>query len=221
VNHQDDPRAAWDRLPAELQRVGEREPYYPILTGDLISPEWRTPPGAQHINLPPSYVGTAFPQFADYDIHLAGFPIAEAEPPYPWPAYSEFRNRGDKPHFVMQLWYRRVQYLASPLFVEAYWHPNLGEEILIRGLEQPHRKPDVDRAWQGMRLIRVLGRGGRPPGSGVLSEDEFLEQHSKAVAKLKKEHKRLTQGRIAAELWMDPSTLATYYERYPEARRPS
>lgn len=103
-------------------------------------------------------------------------------PSWPWHGYSmevvgAFKDGATPPTLVDApvVWVedvmpvlalrRRGRYGDSPLYVEACWSPGRGSEEAIRGLQHKHTVKDLQRAHQGLGLLRASGGPGRPLGS--------------------------------------------------------
>jgi hypothetical protein len=105
---------------------------------------------------------------------------------------------------VLQLWRMRLFVKSSPVFGEMLWHPERGMKTTIKGLEHPHAKMDVDRAWQG--LFHSYVRLGRRRGSYKIPN--FRERLSAVYRRwIDERDERPAQEDIAAELGISRSTL--------------
>lgn len=106
-------------------------------------------------------------EWRHFDVLLFGVPCGDIPDPSPFP-YVRIRlgdepdQLGTIPFMATQVWFMAAQYRDSPLYIEQRWHPANGYSVAIRGLENDHRRADIDRAWRGLKLIRWLNNAGRP-----------------------------------------------------------
>ena len=143
--------------------------------------------------------GTLHDQFVGWIVEMLGIRAASPSWPPPWP----FWRIGP---FVQQVWGRRIHCPGSPAFLEARWHPEKGEETVLRGLAGA-RIGDAQRALQGLRLLPYTDLRGRPPHSGTFkSPEEFELAVITAICSLRKAGRPITQEEVASLL---PRSLRT------------
>ena len=130
------------------------------------------PPDAiwKEITLPGASSGE---EWQAYQVSMFGMSAGFSEWPPPWPFWRLFQTGGQGPGIVAQLWLRRVHCLDTPAFIEARWHPERGDTVVLRGLEAVTRFGDAQRALRGLRLLRLLDERGRPKGSRSVPKAEF------------------------------------------------
>lgn len=79
---------------------------------------------------------------------------------------------------VIQLWQQRTRYLNSQVFAEIRYHPDWGKTYAIKGEVLKASSTDFVIAKRGLKLLDSIERqsnAGRPPNSGVLTEENKLD----------------------------------------------
>jgi hypothetical protein len=60
------------------------------------------------------------------------------------------------------LWKQTATYSGSQVKAAVHWRPDIGRHEAILGLEHTDNKHDLDKAWNGLRLLRLVPPVGRP-----------------------------------------------------------
>jgi hypothetical protein len=115
-------------------------------------------------------------------------------------------------------WRRRAIYQHGPLWIEARWHPATGETLTLRGLEKDWRQKSVDRARQGIKLLKAIEAvgGGRPPD---MEEAAFRQYYWNAYQKVLDQKVRAgsklpNKTEVAAEMLIITKTLKRNRDKY-------
>jgi hypothetical protein len=120
--------------------------------------------------------------------------------------------------WLVQVWQQKVTHTATTIYGEVRWHPEHGEQVSIKGIEQAKGKQDIDLIWNGLNLlpkVREEMRRGRPTGSVFLHRRQFLDDAIKAYREFLSTHdERPTQYDIAAALQIVRSTFSRYLKTY-------
>jgi len=112
-------------------------------------------------------------------------------------------------------WQRRVSCQDVPAYIDARWHPAVGETVTLCGLEKTPRLPDAKRVLQGLKLLREIERRGRRANSMTMTQSEFREAYPRVYKALwEREGERPSQLKVAAELGMVERTFRRHLERY-------
>jgi hypothetical protein len=121
-------------------------------------------------------------------------PLTDERPDYPFLQYQSPPTR-------LQVWLWRVFRPPQKFCGELRWHPEKGRSAAIIGLSPGDGRAEVLRAWQWLNTSEPFS-GGRPLGSGILSDDATAVQvifevalHLAAI-----DRKHLTRKRVAAFL---------------------
>jgi hypothetical protein len=114
---------------------------------------------------------------------------------------------------ILIAWRRRVAYQKASAWLEARWHPDRGETVMVhreastRPFMEAH---DADRALY--RGYALLHQNGRPQGSGSYATREaFLNDACPIIQKLRQEGKRPTRENVA-ELYPRKTSARQLYE---------
>jgi hypothetical protein len=148
-----------------------------------------------------------------YDVEMYGIRIGCDQWPPPWP----FFRLGP---MVTQVWYRRVTAPDSPAYLEARWHPERGESIQLKGLELVTRQSDAERALRGLRLLRLVDKRGRKPGSRTWSKERFVPALLAAYhacadrSAYETGDYAATERAVALELGISHRSFCRYLEKY-------
>jgi hypothetical protein len=151
------------------------------------------------------------PRWVGYHVALVGIPTGWM--PGPHPGCSLFRLEdvdGQTPTFELELWQLIAWRNGSPLYAERRWHPEIGERIAIKGLEQNHKKHDIDCAWRSLELLREVELRGKQAGTGrLMGTEEFRQRFRYEMDRIPaKSHP--TKRKITEALGIDRSTLDDY-----------
>jgi hypothetical protein len=119
---------------------------------------------------------------------------------------------------IIQVWWQKVTHDATAVYGEVRWHPERGERIAIKGVEQAKSKQEIELIWKGLKMlpkVREEMRRGRPVGSVIFDRDSFL-QHSIEVYRnlLHKDAEHPSQDDVALGLGIVRASLARYLNRY-------
>ena len=173
------------------------------------------------------YPGRVFgPKWHAYEVEAFGillgpfFQRALAGPaawPWGWLPTMDGRAGG-----IVQLWLRRVRHAGIAPYVEARWHPDSGDDVSVRGLEQDRRKSNRLLALNGEDLLRFSDPRGREPGSGrYRTEAEFRADLDDAVRRLEADGVRYPGANLLADtIGMSRSGLFEMFKKWPAVPRP-
>jgi hypothetical protein len=122
------------------------------------------------------------PAWTGFHVEMIGIPFT-VQPGAPNPPGPAFRLGTVERGFdlVVQMWGQIVRHDDSGIYVQSRWHPEHGQTYSMHGLERPHRKPDVDRAWRSLGLIRLVERRGRTPDTSKAGVVDELHRAARAV----------------------------------------
>jgi hypothetical protein len=113
----------------------------------------------------------------------------------------------------VQLWYVHVSVPGRPFSVEGTWSEQ-DAVSRINAKTDSCTNDDLKRAIRLLRLLEGFGTArGRPFGSGLMSDDEFLKKRERAIARLLRDHGKAPQRLIASEIGMERSTYRAYERR--------
>lgn len=81
----------------------------------------------------------------------------------------------ENPDLIFMLCRMRIFYQDDIFYSEMKLHSFGVKRISIQGLEKSKTKRDLERAWNGLELLRKIERdfGGRPKGSTIFTANEF------------------------------------------------
>jgi hypothetical protein len=151
------------------------------------------------------------PRWIDFTVDWTGIEL-------PTVSYGEPPPVDDLPLFVVD---RRVVRLSrvvvratdeEPYLVATGWRPDRGWSIAMRGIHGSGRHPSgglrgPTKVLSGLRLIALVGRGGRPGGIRVISDEDIA--HAKALLKERAVNPipHPTQEDVAEELIVSVETI--------------
>ncbi|MCZ6873257.1 MAG: hypothetical protein O7G88_06955 [bacterium] len=110
-------------------------------------------------------------------------------------------------------WLRHVSHCDFPAFVEARWHPTMGEKVSLQGLEGLAHK-DAEQVLRGLQLLRKIERRGRPSGSTAWGKKELMDAMTQAKQRLVARGVRPTQENVADKIGMSDRTLRNYLKQF-------
>ena len=113
--------------------------------------------------------------------------------------------------------FRMVACPGTPVWIEARWNPTEGETLALKGATNDMKKVNIDKAYNGIRLLRTIeALGGRPPD---MDEETFRQNYwdtyQKLLDQVRRDGGRLpTKQQVAAEMLMHRRTLTRTLNRY-------
>jgi hypothetical protein len=91
----------------------------------------------------------------------------------------------ENPDLIIKLCRIRAFYKSSPLYSEMRSHAFGVRRVAIHGLEHKYKKADLDKAVEGLDLLRAARKKlGRPEGSRYYSRSDFLPAAARAYRRL-------------------------------------
>lgn len=138
--------------------------------------------------------------------------------PCPWPFYR--LRLDDDTEAVVQLWQRRIMCSGTGAYVDARWHPDRGESVALRGLENVPRLADAERALRGLKLLRATDHRGRKRNSGrYRSEAEFREEQDAALKAFRLDGLRPKNAQqLADKMGVGRTLLFDCWRSWPDLR---
>ena len=131
---------------------------------------------------------------------------------------SKWRKIRREGLMITQIWWARVHYKGSKVYVDRLWHPERGFSMAMFGLENVRAKDRIKegrRALNGAALIEMDERRGRPPGSYKISSENFPQQVIKSYEEYKREYQeRPSQKELAEVMFISESTLYRQLKRH-------
>ena len=119
----------------------------------------------------------------------------------------------------IQLWQVRIFYASSPVYLEAQWHPQWGDDkrLSLTGLERRHSQGDVGMAHRGIDIFWKLTRPGPKNPIRNWQSKEHLESDLDDATRWYWDgfnEPLLTLSKAAGTLGVHPDTLSKAIKHY-------